>query len=114
MRSGLWSMAVEDAVVLIVTVAVTASLPEMAAGWLAEQVGGSTAPDGPPLTAHVIAKFPVNPPVGAIVIVEMALDPGVAIMTGVPLSVKLGGVETVTAMFAVSTSLPAVPVTVTV
>jgi hypothetical protein len=113
----LCNAAVEGAVVLIVTVEVTGLLPEIAAGCVAEQVGGSTAPVGLEVTAHASDTLPVNPPVGVTVMVEVAFVPGDPIITGVLLSVKLGGVVgtfTVNATVVVCTVLPAVPVTVAV
>ena len=62
--------------VVTVSVAVAACVPEIAAGWLTEHVGGAAAPDAPLLTAHASATLPVNPPPGATVIVEVVEPPG--------------------------------------
>ena len=75
---------------VIVSFAVTESVPEIAMGWVAEQVGGSIAPDGPLVIAHVSATVPVKPLAGATVTVEVALPPGEGTLTGVPLIAKLG------------------------
>jgi hypothetical protein len=58
---------VDAAVVLTVSVAVTAPVPEIAVGAVAEQVGGSTADAGLAVTAQVSAKVPVKPPFGVTV-----------------------------------------------
>jgi hypothetical protein len=63
--------------VLIVNVEVTADVPEMAAGALAEQVGILLAPEAPALTAQVRATAPVKPPLGVMVMVEVAELPWV-------------------------------------
>ena len=63
-------------------------------GWLAEQVGGSTAPDGLEVIAQVIATVPVNPPAGVMVMVEVPVSPGEAIVTAGPLSVNPEGTVT--------------------
>jgi len=100
----------------MVSVEVTAPVPEIAAGCVAEQVGILVAPVGLAVTAHVSATVPVNPPLGVTVIVEVALVPGDGTLTAVPLNVKLGvatGALTVTATFVVSVTLPDTPVTVT-
>jgi hypothetical protein len=55
----------------MVSVAVTAAVPEMAAGMVAEQRGRSTAPDVLGATVHVSATLPVKPPLGVIVTVEV-------------------------------------------
>ena len=99
----------------MVSVAVTAAVPAMAGGAVAEQVGTSIAPDGLEVTAQVRATLPVNPPLGVTVMVEVPLAPGDATLIGVPLSVKAGAtVEPVTVIgtLVVSTTLPDVPVTV--
>jgi hypothetical protein len=110
------------AVVLTVSVAVTAAVPVMAGGAATEQVGRSTAVAGP-VTVQESATEPVKPPLGMIVIVEVPLTPGVAMLTVVLVSAKLGagagagegagagagggagaGAVTVTAMIAVLVS----------
>lgn len=60
---------------MIVSFDVTEPVPEIDAGWAAEQVGVSDAPDGPAEIAHVSATLPVNPPLGAIVMVELVEPP---------------------------------------
>jgi hypothetical protein len=115
--NGLWSAAVDDAVVLMVSFAVTAAVPEVAAGALIEQVGASTEPDGPAVTAQVSATLPVKPPLGVTVMVEVPLAPGDAMLIGVPLSVKVVGrigATTVIATLLDSAKLPELPVTVAV
>lgn len=59
---------------MIASVEVTAPVPEIAAGWEAEHVGESVAPDGPAVIAQVNATLPVNPPLGVSVMVEV-VDP---------------------------------------
>ena len=89
------------AVVLTVSVAVTAAVPVMAGGAATEQVGRSTAV-AEPVTVQESATEPVKPPLGLIVIVEVPLTPGVAMLTVVLVSAKLGaGGVTVTATIAV-------------
>ena len=62
------------ACVLKVRVAVTGP-PEIGGGWVAVQVGASTAPDAVGPTTHVSATLPVNPPPGVTVTVEVAEAP---------------------------------------
>jgi hypothetical protein len=115
--SGLWSAAVEEPVVFTVSVAVTAVPPEIALGWPAEQVGGSTAPAGLDVTEQASATLPVNPPEGVMVIVDVPVDPGEAIVIAGPVNVNpvlTVTAFTVTGIVAVSTALPDVPVTVAV
>jgi hypothetical protein len=115
--SGLWSAAVDAAVVLIVRLAVTAAVPEMAAGEMVEQVGTSTEPDGAAVTAHVSTTLPVNPPLGVIVMVEVPVAPGDAMLIGEPLSVKVVGkigLTTIIATLVDSAMLPELPATVAV
>jgi hypothetical protein len=78
------------ACVFTVSVAVTGEVPAMAACAATEQVGASTAPEGP-VTAHESVTVPVKPPLGVTVIVEVPLAPGEAMLTGVLVSEKLGG-----------------------
>ena len=52
---------------LIVSVDVTAVVPEMAGAALTEQVGIALAPEVPALTAQPSATEPVKPPLGVIV-----------------------------------------------
>src|SRR5580700_11159281 len=98
-----WPVALDEllaAVVLTVSVAVTAAVPVMAGGAATEQVGGSIAAAGP-VTAQESATEPVKPPLGMIVIVEVPLAPGVAMLTVELVSAKLGAeVVTVTATIA--------------
>jgi hypothetical protein len=120
---AVWPLALDEllaAVVLTVSVAVTAAVPVMAGAAATEQVGRSTAVVGP-VTAQETATEPVKPPLGLIVIVEVPLTPGVAMLTVVLVSAKLGagagagggggggagggaGAVTVTAMIAVLVS----------
>jgi hypothetical protein len=107
--------AVVAACVLTVSAAVTDWLPEIAAGWAAEQVGGLDVP-AVPVTAQVSTTLSRKPPVGATVIVDVPFVPALTLM-GVPLSVKLGvtvGLETSIGTVVVSIRLAEVPVTVTV
>jgi hypothetical protein len=102
---------------LIVTVDVTAPVPVMVPGWLAVQVGKSTAPAGLEVTAQVSATVPVKPPLGVTVMVDVPFAPGDAMLTGSPLRVNAGDeprASTVSATAAVSVSVPEVPVTVAV
>jgi hypothetical protein len=113
---GLWSAAVDPAVVLMVSVAVTA-VPAMAAGAVTEQVGASTEPDGLAVTAHVSATMPVKPPLGVMVMVEVPLAPGDAMLIGPLLIVKVVasmGATTVIATLVDAAKLPELPVTVAV
>jgi hypothetical protein len=108
---------VVDACVLMVSVDVTAPMPEMAAGWEAEQVGASDVPDGLAVIAHASATLPVKPPLGVTVIVELVDAPCAIGGVAVVLNEKLGGgagAVTVKAAIVVSTVLPAVPVTIAV
>jgi hypothetical protein len=101
-----WPVALDEllaAVVLTVSVAVTAAVPVMAGGAATEQVGRSTAFVGP-VTVQESATDPVKPLLGLIVIVEVPLAPGVAMLTVVLVSAKLGagaGAGTVTETIAV-------------
>ena len=99
---------------MMVSVDVTAAVPEMAAGWEAVHVGGSMAPAGLEVTVQVTATVPIKPPLGAIVIVELVLIPGEATMADVPLSVKTAGRAIVRGTVVVSDTPPELPVTVTV
>jgi hypothetical protein len=108
---------VDAAVVLIVSVDVTDSVPAMAAAAVVEQVGASTEPDGLEVIAQLSATLPVNPPLGVTVIVELPLAPGDAMLTGGPLSVKVvANVVPVTgrARLIDSATPPELPVTVAV
>ena len=78
-----WPVALDElpaAVVLTVSVAVTAAAPVMAGGAATEQVGRSTAFVAP-VTVQESATEPVKPLLGLIVIVEVPLAPGVAMLT---------------------------------
>jgi hypothetical protein len=88
--AAVYGVAVDAAMVLIVSVAVTAAVPEIAAGAVVEQVGALTAPAGRPLTTQVSSTVPVKPPAGVIVIIDVPLAPGDAMLTAVLLSAKLG------------------------
>jgi hypothetical protein len=117
---AVWPVALDEllaAVVLTVSVAVTAAVPVMAGGAAAEQVGRSTAVAGP-VTVQESATEPVKPPLGLIVIVEVPATPGVAMLTVVLVSAKLGagagagggaGAVTVTATIAVLVSARTAP-----
>ena len=76
--------------VLMVSVEVTAWVPEMAAGWETEQVGGATPPAGLLLIAQERETVPVNPPAGVIVMVEDAEPPAEMAAIGPPVKVKDG------------------------
>jgi hypothetical protein len=81
------------------------------------QVGGLTAPGGPPVTAQLVVTCPVKPPLGEIATVELPPAPGDAMVIAVLLRVKPGGTAgtgTLTAKLVAALTLPAVPVTVTV
>ena len=88
-RVALW-VAADAAVVLMVSVAVTAAGPVIAGGTVTEHVGASAPPVGPPVTAQLRATLPVKPPLGLIVMVEVAFGPGAAMVIPVLLSVKPG------------------------
>jgi hypothetical protein len=105
--------AADAAVVLTVSIAVTAPVPVIGAGWLTEQTGGSTEPAGP-ATVHERATLPVKPPLGVTVMVELPVAPGEAMVTVVLVRVKFGATGlavTVTGIFVVSVMPPEVPVT---
>jgi hypothetical protein len=117
--SGLCIAAVELPVVVTVRVAVTAEVPEIAAGCVREHVGRSVAPAGYDVRLQARATVPAKPPLGVIEIVELAGVPGTAFVTEVPDSANPGvgggtAAFTVTAMVAGILRLPDVPVTVTV
>jgi hypothetical protein len=105
-----WPDALDEllaAVVLTVSVAVTAAVPVMAGGAATEQVGRSTAVVGP-VTVQESATEPVKPLLGLIVIIEVPLAPGVAMLTVVLVSAKLGAravTVTVTLVLAMTTPL---------
>jgi len=82
--------AVDAAVVLTVSVAVTAVVPVIAGGVVTEHVGTSAPPMGTPVTAQLRATVPLKPADGVMVIVDVALGPEVAMVTAVPLRAKLG------------------------
>ena len=126
-RGGLWLRATElplaaadAAVVLTVSVAVTAVAPVIAGGVVTEHVGASAPPMGPPVTAQLRATLPVKPPLGLIVMVEVPFGPGDAMVTAVLLKVKPGTgagtlAGTLTVKLVVALRPPAeAPVTVTV
>ena len=75
------------AVVLTVSVVVTAAVPVIAGGAAMEQVGGLTAVAGA-VTVQESASLLEKPPLGVIVIVEVPLAPGEAMLTGVLVSAK--------------------------
>jgi hypothetical protein len=83
----------DPAVVTIVRVPAPAALPVMLRG-LVEwklKVGGTGAPLGLVVRAAVRVTLPVKPPVGVTVIVEvLPVVAPAAMLTGVPLTVKLG------------------------
>ena len=108
-----WVDEADAAVVLTVSLAVTAPVPVITAGWVTEQVGGSTEPAGP-VTVHESDTLPVKAPLGVTVIVEVPVAPGEAMVTVVLLRVKFGatgGAVTVRGMFVVSVAPPEAPVT---
>jgi hypothetical protein len=109
-------VAVGAAVVLTVSVAVTAVVPTIAGGAVTEHVGASTPPMGPPATAQARDTLPAKPPLGLMVMVDVAFGPGAAMVTAVLLSVKPGGAAgTLTAKLVIALRLPAeAAVTVTV
>src|SRR5580698_3889114 len=78
-------------VVLTVSVAVTAAVAEIAAGWLTEQVGILAAPAGLDVTAHARLTAPVKPPLGVMVMVEVAEAPGAMAVGAVELNAKVLG-----------------------
>jgi hypothetical protein len=75
--------ALEDAVVLMVSVAVPAVAPVILTGLVEPKlnVGGYWAPDGLEVIAAVSATFPVKPPAGVTVIVDVfpVVTPGVTV-----------------------------------
>jgi hypothetical protein len=106
----------DAAVVLTVSVAVTAAVPVIAAGWVTEQTGGSTEP-AEPVTVHERVTLPVKPPLGVTVIVEVPVAPGEAMVTVVLVRVRFGatgGAVTVRGMWVVTVLPPEAPITVIV
>jgi hypothetical protein len=104
---------------LTVRVAVTADVPEIAAGCVTEHVGSSLAPAGFDVRLQARVTLPAKPPLGVIVIVEVAGVPGTAFVIEAPVSANPGvgggtAAVTVTATVAVCLRLADVPVTVTV
>jgi hypothetical protein len=100
----------------MVSIAVTAAVPVIAAGWVTEQTGGSTEPAGP-VTVHERATLPIKPPLGVTVIVEVPVAPGEAMVMVVLVKVKFGGrggAVTVRGIWVVTVSAPDAPVTVIV
>jgi hypothetical protein len=104
-----WSVTLDErlaAVVLTVSVAVTAAVPVMAGGAATAQEGRSTAFAGP-VTVQESATEPVKPALGLTVIVEVPLPPGVAMLTVVLVSANLGGgALTVTATVVLAMATP--------
>ena len=97
---------VEAAVVLTVSVAVTAEVLLIDTGAPTEQLGASTATAGP-VTTHENFTVPLKPPLGVTVIVEVPLAPGAAMLTGVLVSAKpAGGAVTVTATMVLAMTAP--------
>ena len=92
------------AVVLMVRVAVSAVAPVILTGLVVPKlkVGGSLPPVGPDVTEAVSVTLPVKPPLGVTVTVEVfpVVAPGETV-TGVPVTVKLGGTGVVTVTEAV-------------
>ena len=82
----------DAAVVLTVSVAVTAPVPVIAGGAATMQVGGLTAAAGP-VTAQDSATLPIKPPLGVTVMVDVTVPPGKIGPSGVlpPLSIKKPG-----------------------
>jgi hypothetical protein len=107
-RNGSWSAALDAAVVLMVSVAVTGAVPEIDAAGDTEQVGISTVPAGLPVTAQVRATVPMKPPLGVMVIAEVPVAPGDAMLTEVLLSVKLGAGPDTGEVTVTSTYVPAI------
>jgi hypothetical protein len=108
-----WADEADAAVVLTVSLEVTTPVPVIAAGWVTEQIGGSTEPAGP-VTVHESETFPVKPPLGVTVIVEVPVAPGVAMVIVVLVREKFGGTGgavTVRAMLVVTVLVPDAPVT---
>ena len=118
-RAALW-VAADAAVVLMVSVAVTAAGPVIAGGAVTEHVGASAPPVGPPVTAQLRATLPVKPPLGLIVTVEVLFGPGAEMVIPALVRVKPGGAAgtlagTLTVKLVVALGLPAeAAVTVTV
>ena len=65
--------------VFMVSVEVTACVPEIAGGCVTEHVGRFTAPDGPPPMTHANTTFPVKPLPGVIVMFEVAEAPAATV-----------------------------------
>jgi hypothetical protein len=127
LRGGCWLRvtecpvaAVDGAVVLTVSVAVTAAVPTIAGGVVTEHVGASAPPAGPPVMAQLRVTLPVKLPLGVIVIVDVPFVSGDSMVTAVLFSVKPGGAAgtvagTLTVKLVVASRLPAeAAVTVTV
>jgi hypothetical protein len=111
-----YAPGVVAACVFTVSVAVAGEVPVMASCDATEQVGASTAPEGP-VTAHESVTVPVKPSLGVTVIVEVPLAPGEAMLTGVLVSAKLGGgpfTFTATSVMARTTPLESIAFTYSV
>jgi hypothetical protein len=112
--------AAEALEVLMVMVAVTAPVPLTVTLLCdpSEQEASLLSPAGAEASAQVRFTLPVKPPAGVTVMVELPEEPMLAIVTVLPVTVKLAGITaavTVTAMFAVATVvLPWVAVTASV
>jgi hypothetical protein len=72
----------------MLSVAITGCVPEIAVGWVTEQVGGSTAFEGLLVTAHASDTLPVKPPLGVMVTCEVAEPPGEIAFTALLLNEK--------------------------
>jgi hypothetical protein len=88
--TGCCRFAIEAAVVLTVSLEVTAWVPDMAAGADTAHVGGLAAPGGRPVTAHESDTLPLKPPTGVIVIVEVVEPPAEIAGAASPARVKDG------------------------
>jgi hypothetical protein len=103
-------------VACVFTVSVAeAALPVTAADAGIEQVGGLTAPCGPPLTAHCRATLPVKPELGLTVIVAAPVPPAATLRDAAfGVSVKEAGLISATKNEIVSVMSPDTAVTTTV
>jgi hypothetical protein len=92
-----------------------AALPVTVADAGIEQVGGLTAPCGPPLTAHCRAILPVKPELGLTVIVAAPVPPAATLRDAAfGVSVKEAGLISATKNEIVSVMSPDTAVTTTV
>jgi len=88
--NGLLVIAVDAAVVLIVSVTLPGCVPAMDAVLSIEHAGMFVAPEGPPATVHPNDIVPVNPPLGVIVMVDVEEFPALIADIGLLVIANVG------------------------